>query len=515
MVEDQQVRKLRKYLGCGMSLLGAALKSGMTEKTARKYRDSGTLPSELSTRREWRTQSDPFEGVWADLHEWLNVNPELTAVDALLRIQHNYPGRFSKHHLRTLQRGFRKWRASRQPDVLSSESAARTWMHDILQSANHVNRVRDDLGALSVVLLKTVAQSGRMTERKKALAVLASKKGIPNGVIARFLNLSPKTTRRYYDLIREQGTDGLFSRKRSGVLKSEDTRFTDPVIATLHAPPSTYGINRTTWKQDDLRRVLADRGISISKQNIRATLKKAGYRWRKAKRVLTSTDPEYREKLAAITTILSTISPTERFFSIDEFGPFYITKKPGRKLIAPGEIYSIPQHQKSRGRLIVTAALELCTNQVTHFYSDRKNTAEMIRLVDILLEQYAGAKKLYLSWDAASWHMSKRFYEMVADVNVRRQLYPVCPRIELAPLPAGAQFLNVIESVFSGMARAIIHNSDYQSTSEAKTAIDRHFEERNASFRENPKRAGNKIWGKERTPPVFSGSNNCKDPTWR
>ncbi len=28
---------------------------------------------------------------------------------------------------------------------------------------------------------------------------------------------------------------------------------------------------------------------------------------------------------------------------------------------------------------------------------------------------------------------------------------------------AGAQFLNVIESVFSGMARAIIHNSDYPS----------------------------------------------------
>jgi hypothetical protein len=29
---------------------------------------------------------------------------------------------------------------------------------------------------------------------------------------------------------------------------------------------------------------------------------------------------------------------------------------------------------------------------------------------------------------------------------------------------SGAQFLNVIESVFSGMARAIIHNSDYDST---------------------------------------------------
>jgi hypothetical protein len=35
------------------------------------------------------------------------------------------------------------------------------------------------------------------------------------------------------------------------------------------------------------------------------------------------------------------------------------------------------------------------------------------------------------------------------------------PVVDLAPLPAGAQFLNVIESVFSGMAPAIIANSNY------------------------------------------------------
>ena len=46
-------------------------------------------------------------------------------------------------------------------------------------------------------------------------------------------------------------------------------------------------------------------------------------------------------------------------------------------------------------------------------------------------------------------------------------------------------FLNVIKSVFSGMARAIIHNSDYASVDEAKAAIDR---ERNSHFREHPRR---------------------------
>ena len=89
------------------------------------------------------------------------------------------------------------------------------------------------------------------------------------------------------------------------------------------------------------------------------------------------------------------------------------------------------------------------------------------------------------------------------------------PRVETAPLPAGAQFLNVVESVFSGMARAILHNSNYSSVKEAKEAIDRYFKERNGYFRVHPKRAGNKIWGNERGTAAFSESSNHKDPRYR
>ena len=85
----------------------------------------------------------------------------------------------------------------------------------------------------------------------------------------------------------------------------------------------------------------------------------------------------------------------------------------------------------------------------------------------------------------------------------------------LGLLPAGAQFLNVVEAVFSGMARAILHNSDYSSVGEAKEAIDRYFTERNAYFREHPRRAGNKIWGNERGAAAFSESSNHKDPRYR
>ena len=162
----------------------------------------------------------------------------------------------------------------------------------------------------------------------------------------------------------------------------------------------------------------------------------------------------------------------------------------------------------------MTAALELSGNQVTHFDSAKKNTSEMIRMMDALIERYGNRRKLYLSWDAASWHISKQLF---ARIGAHNSAAPSegGPLIETAPLPAGAQFLNVIESVFSGMARAIIHNSDYRSMDIAKAAIDRYFEDRNAHFQKHPKRAGKKIWGSERELSAFSDANNCKDPRYR
>ena len=64
MTQDGQVRKLFCLLSQGVSLRLASLKTGMDEKTARKYRKAERMPSERSARHDWRTRSDPFSTVW-------------------------------------------------------------------------------------------------------------------------------------------------------------------------------------------------------------------------------------------------------------------------------------------------------------------------------------------------------------------------------------------------------------------------------------------------------------------
>jgi hypothetical protein len=230
--------------------------------------------------------------------------------------------------------------------------------------------------------------------------------------------------------------------------------------------------------------------------------------------VLTSNDPEYKVKVERIQEILSQLKEDEAFFSIDEYGPFAVKKRGGRKRVGPGESYTVPQRQKSKGYLIITGALELSRNQVTHFYSRKKNTGEMIKMMDLLLAQYRDCNTIYLSWDAASWHISKKLFAEIKKKNSEAAVHHH-PIVKTAPLPAGAQFLNIIESVFSGMSRAIIHNSDYSSLEAAQQAINDYFAERNDSFRKRPKKAGGKIWGAEKVSNEFRESNNCKDPLYR
>src|SRR5262249_59486111 len=96
---------------------------------------------------------------------------------------------------------------------------------------------------------------------------------------------------------------------------------------------------------------------------------------------------------------------------------FAIKMRGGTALQPPGKVRHVPQWQKSKGSLIVTAALELSRNQIIHFYSDRKNSTETCKLIDHLRREYKGYRRIYLSWDAAPWHSSEQLLDRVDFLN--------------------------------------------------------------------------------------------------
>jgi transposase len=369
-------------------------------------------------------------------------------------------------------------------------------------------------------LLKKWRFSTDRNEWEKAVALLGLYEGKNLSEVSRKIERSTKTIKKWLIAYKERGIANIDLRRTRTTpehIKNRMEKKSDQLISLLHEPPLLHNINRTSWSLETLSQAYEDRyGEYLSRSSASEYIRSKGYSFKKAKVVLTSPDPDYRRKLGSIKNILSKLTANEKFFSIDEFGPVSIKIRGGRSYVKNNALNTVPQFQISKGSLICTAALELSTNQVTHFYSEKKNTGEMIKLLEILLNQYKTEDRIYFSWDAASWHASKQLNAKVEEVNLREyRIAHNTPLVELAPLPASAQFLNIIESVFSGMARAVIHNSNYQTVEACKTAIDRYFTERNQAFIDNPKRAGKKIWGEELVKPIFKDSNTCKNPNCR
>lgn len=115
MIKDAQVRRLRQLLGEGLPLYLAALKVGMDDKTARKYRHAQRLPSESFTPKTWRTREDPFQNVWPQLRDQLLLNPGLQAKTLFEDLQRQFPDQFPDGQLRTLQRKIKAWKAVEGP----------------------------------------------------------------------------------------------------------------------------------------------------------------------------------------------------------------------------------------------------------------------------------------------------------------------------------------------------------------------------------------------------------------
>jgi transposase len=320
----------------------------------------------------------------------------------------------------------------------------------------------------------------------------------------------------WIDAYRADGLAGLVFKPRvqNEAIAAAVTEKSARIIALMHESPGLHGINKAAWTTGTLAETYRKLyGSKISGSNISKYLKKLGYHLKSSRQALTSPDPEYAEKLQKIKDTLARLESDEKFFSIDEYGPIGMKLKGGRSFMQDSEPQkTISQLQSCRGYIICIAALELSKNQVSHFFALEKTGAEMIKLIDLLVSHYKDQRTLYLLWDDVSFHKGKNVKARLAQLNTTAyRADNNSPAIVVVPLPTSATFLNVIESVFIGMARSTIRNSDYSGPDECMQAIDLYFKERNAHFLENPKQAGNKIWGKETMTPKFSEFYNSKN----
>jgi transposase len=347
-------------------------------------------------------------------------------------------------------------------------------------------------------ILKEWRESNNKALWQKAVTVLENWNLLPEE-IAKKVEMPLDTIRGWIKAFNRDGLNGLNPprkpRSDAPARQAASDQKRKRILEILHDSPRSYGINRSNWSLPSLALAYRhEHGEDIGKSTVGRLLKQSEYTMKKARKVLTSPDPEYREKVDLLLHILRNLKPDELFFFVDELGPLRVRKYGGRTFAPKREAPTFPQEQVARGVVIMAGALNATTNQVTWVYGPSKDTSAMIDLIEVLFNQHACASKLYITWDAASWHRSSPLVEWLDAFNTETMRSGEGPLVYLVPLPTSSQFLDVIEAVFSGMKRAVVHHSNYSSEQEMKAAISRHFVERNAYFLANPRRAGQKIW---------------------
>jgi transposase len=394
-------------------------------------------------------------------------------------------------------------------DPKRSVVAARQWLLELINGAYTEERFQYQLPhAADLRFLFSQLKHGRSRHRKKAATILARKRGISNSAIAAALRSSRSTTRRYYEMYLEAGLEKLFAWNTTRHMGAEAqlSDRTKRILEVFHHKPTAFGINRTNWTQPALLKAYEQSyGEIISRSTLARILRRAGYRWRKARRVLTSPDPSYHEKVELLLNTLRCLGEKEMFFFLDEWGPIQVRKR--RKGISkrPCNNSSPPsfarqcladcraqRHDKSGN--MVLSRIERFTCHDGH---DR-NFVQPVSHKDETLPDLG----------AVAWHNSGPFLEALDQFNEETRALSVGPIIELVPLPTSSQFLNVIEGVLSGMTRAVINDSDYPDAAQMKLVISKHFSERNEHFRHNPRRVSKKR-GCNGCFVVSQGSQGC------
>lgn len=350
-----------------------------------------------------------------------------------------------------------------------------------------------------IKLLEKYRKNTHRNHWAKATALLMANQHHTAFEISIAAGRSPGTIYHWLRMHKKHGLEFIETKVAAEKRKKMWEERTTRVIDILHTPPKAFNINRTSWTYDTIIHAYnAKYGEWIGREALQKIIKSSNYTWRHARKVLTSHDPDYREKVGQVLTVLRNTKANEAFFFIDELGPYKVKKYGGKALVSKEITRTVPSKQKSKGQVTAIAALEAFTNQLTWEFIKGKDAESIILLLEMLREKYSGKDKIFITWDTLSTHNSGSVRDWINRNNKKTTKQDLGPTVHVTPLPSNSQFLNVIESVFGGMKKAVIHNSDYSSEKEMKIAMTRHFEERNIYFKKNPKRVGNKIWDKEK-----------------
>jgi transposase len=142
-------------------------------------------------------------------------------------------------------------------------------------------------------------------ELRRCQILLASARGERAPAIAHAVGCSIQTVHNVLRAFRARGLASLTRRSsRPRAVRPAFAGGAEALRALLHQPPRAFEKPTSLWTLELAAAVSFEQGLTatrVSGETVRATLARLGVKWRRAKKWLTSPDPEYARKKGSAT----------------------------------------------------------------------------------------------------------------------------------------------------------------------------------------------------------------------
>lgn len=136
---------------------------------------------------------------------------------------------------------------------------------------------------------------------RRSQILLASARGERAPQIAHNLHLASQTVRNAIRAFNGRGLEALkeSSNRPKSIRQAFDEERAQKLKSLLHQTPREFGKETSLWTLDVAADVSFEQGLTrerVSDETIRQTLKRLGVNWKRAKKWISSPDPEYARK---------------------------------------------------------------------------------------------------------------------------------------------------------------------------------------------------------------------------
>lgn len=289
----------------------------------------------------------------------------------------------------------------------------------------------------------------------RAKIVLAAAGGFANGAIARELEVSVNTVRKWRGRFAAVGLDGLRDAERSGrpgpKVHGPEVRVTIVATATSE-PPHT----EATWSHRAIAQRVADtRFAPVSASQIGRILADLDLKPHKVRGWLTRRDtPDFWQRASEVCALY--LDPPEGavVLSIDEKTAIAARSRrhPGQPA-RPGEPVRQEFESRRHGTASLIAALDVHSGEVLTEVITRNDAAIFTAFLDRLDRAIAPGKEIHVVLDNGSSHTAKHTKAWLA----------AHPRWHVRWTPPHASWLNQVELFFSALTRRVLRHGDFAS----------------------------------------------------